>query len=58
MKMQLSDAKTVIMIFIASFATHKAMMNGNFSITGMCLSHPKSETELTAMYLHFFYIYA
>ena len=43
MKMQLSCALTVIMTFTAKAAIPKVMMNGNFSITGMCLSHQKSE---------------
>jgi hypothetical protein len=31
------------MIFTAKAATPKGMKNGNSSITGMSLSHPKSE---------------
>ena len=41
MKMQLSCALIVIMISTAKAAFPKVMMNGNSSITGMCLSHQK-----------------
>jgi hypothetical protein len=37
------------MIFIARVATIKAMMNGNFSITGMCLLGQRVKLEIDSL---------
>ena len=60
MKMQLSCALIVIMISTAKAAFPKVMMNGNSSITGMCLSHQKkwncnSKAEY-CLYGHYTYL--
>ena len=50
MKMRLSCALIVIMISTAKAASPKVMMNGNSSITEMCLSHEKSEIVVQKLY--------
>ena len=50
MKMQLSCALIVIMISTAKAAFPKVMMNGNSSITGMCLTNQKSEIVVWKLY--------
>jgi hypothetical protein len=58
--MQLSSALIVIMISTAKAASPKVTMNGNSNITGMCLSHQKSEAVIQKLYFlscHYAYSY-
>jgi hypothetical protein len=48
--MQLSCALIAIMISTAKAASPKVTMNGKSNITGMCLSHQKSEAVIQKLY--------